>query len=148
MIGDSGPWTLGILIAMPLGVMFTLACLVGAYALHRHDRHSGEYIFLPFGIMLIVAALFCALGTAFGSFPFNSEYHQWRPVSGTVQQVSSRLVGSGKTVNQRFVVLINGQPFGVDDTRASLLKPGDHVDLVCKKEWQYAAKSGWGCNWG
>lgn len=148
MISSSGPWSLGILIAMPLGILFTIVFLWGAFMIRRNDRRNNDDIFYPVGLGLIVLALISAICTVCLSFPYNSEYHQWRPVSGTVQQVSSRLVGSGKTVNQRFVVLINGQPFGVDDTRASLLKPGDHVDLVCKKEWQYAAKSGWGCNWG
>jgi hypothetical protein len=100
------------------------------------------------GSLIFALVLVALAASPIGYYPYDSEYHQWRSVSGEVQDVSSRLIGGNKTVSQRFVVKIDGHAFGVDDTRASLLKKGDTVSLRCKREWQYAAESGWACRWG
>lgn len=151
MVSDTGPWSLGTLIAFPIGVLFTLllvaAVVFAAYKRNNCDRFDkdGFTMLLAFSS---IALLFAAVATAGLMFPYNSEFHQWRHVSGTVDKVSSRVISTGdSSISQRFVVVIDGRAFGVDDTRAALLEKGDHVDLACKKEWQYAADSGWGCRW-
>jgi hypothetical protein len=152
MIAPSGPWTLGTLIWPPVCAAIVTALVVASAALWRHAPHvkwkDDETPVRVASITCAVVALLFAAGTAFGMYPYNSEYHQWRTVHGRVQKVSSRLIGGDGSVSQRFVVQIDGQPFGVDDTRASLLVVGDTVTLKCVREWQYAASSGWGCNWG
>lgn len=151
MISDSGPWSLGTLIAFPIAVLVCIGlvvALVFAFRWHKTERYDKEFPKLVIGVSMV--ALLVNIGfTAFGMYPYSSEYHQWRHVSGTVDSVHSRFISStsGESTEQRFLLTIDGQPFGVDDTRASGVKPGDHVDLVCKKEWQYAANSGWGCRW-
>lgn len=80
-------------------------------------------------------------------WPYEAQYHQWRPITGQVQQISSRMIADGKAMSQRFGVVIDGQPYAVDDTRASLLKVGDRVSLMCIKEWQWASTPGDACRW-
>ena len=141
VVASSGPWTLGVLIGVPVFVIILAAILIFAGLAFR----EGEDVI---GVGAVFASLAVVGLALWAFFPYSSEYHQWRPVSGTVQAVSHRLISTGdKTMSERYVVKIDGQPFGVDDTRAGLLKPGDHVDLACKKEWQYAAESGWACRW-
>lgn len=151
MVSDTGPWSLGTLIAFPIGVLCILLLIVAVVFAAYKRSNSSQYDRDAFNMLLVfssIALLLAAVATAGLMFPYNSEFHQWRHVSGTVDKVGSRVISTGESsISQRFVVVIDGQPFGVDDTRASLLKPGDHVDLACKKEWQYAADSGWGCRW-
>jgi hypothetical protein len=73
-------------------------------------------------------------------------------VRGKVQRTSSRFISAGdnKGTNQRFVFVINGHPYGVDDTRASLTHRGDRIHLRCKKEHQWFQRysdDGWACRW-
>jgi len=81
-------------------------------------------------------------------FPYDLDYHRYVVVQGKVEQVASRQISDGKAMSQRYVVILNGRPYGVDDTRAALLKAGDDVTLSCIKDYQWAAESGWVCNWG
>lgn len=51
-------------------------------------------------------------------------------------------------MSTRYVVVIEGQPYGVDDTRAALLKVGDSVSLLCTKEFVWGSNNnGYACNW-
>lgn len=94
-------------------------------------------------------------GALFFMWPLKYNYHHWVEVRGKVTDVNNRLLttGSGddRNISQRFVFVIDGRPYGVDDTRATLVKKGETVSLRCKKEhqWQqpYAA-DGWACRWG
>ena len=139
-VSSSGPWTLGVIIGLPLVVIGVLALLaLGLYFL-REDGALASFFLVP---MVLVLGF-----TAWALFPYDSQYHQWRTVHGKVEKVSHRLIGSGSGMEERYVVIIDGQPFGIDDTRASLLSVGDTVDLKCKREWQYQANSGWACRWG
>lgn len=151
-IAPEGPWSLGTLIWLPIAAVIVLVCVGLAWAGIRYALKADGYDDPVEGFALAVCAAVTALtiagGTGFGMWPYDSEYHQWRTVSGEVEQVSKRLVGSGDSgMSERFVVVIAGQPFGVDDTRASLIEVGQDVTLSCKREWQYAAQSGWGCRW-
>jgi hypothetical protein len=47
------------------------------------------------------------------------------------------------------VFKINGQQYGVDDTRAALVKVGDTVNLNCTKQFVFGStNNGYACNWG
>ena len=150
-ISESGPWSLGTLIGLPLGVILLVAGLVIIVRLtvwtHRHPDHrdTSDAGMLRLGV--VVATLVIAVGLLVGMYPYSSEYHQWRDVSGTAESIDKRLVSAGEGMSERFVITIDGQPFGVDDTRAAAANEGDTVNLRCKKEWQYAASDGWGCRW-
>ncbi|WP_159540834.1 hypothetical protein [Aeromicrobium sp. 9AM] len=94
------------------------------------------------GIAIVVTII-----AAWGFYPYSAEYHQWRTVSGDVTDVNSRILSTGKSsINQRFVVEIDGQAYGCDDTRCASVKVGDVLTISCKREWQYAGVDGYGCN--
>lgn len=146
-------WTLGVLIGLPIAgfLAFILLALTIASALawkrdrRRHgssDMSSAFWTFL--GILLAVVVTSLVL-----FFPYKAEYHQWRPVSGTVAQIQSRLVSKDKGMEQKFVVRFTDrrQEYAVEDTRASLLSKGDKLIVSCKKSWQWAAAPGYDCRW-
>jgi len=80
---------------------------------------------------------------------FSGDYMAYKPVSGQVEQIASRQIASGKAMETRYVFQINGEPYGVDDTRAALVKSGDNVSLNCVKEFVWGStNNGYACNWG
>jgi hypothetical protein len=153
--GMSTHWSLGVLVGLPIMLVLTGAALVTGITMIRksHDMDDIDGPFAKWGGLAIVAAAVITLAVAAspaGYYPYSAEYHQWRPVSGTVTQVSSRIISDGSSsVSQRFVVKIKGRDsfYGCDDTRCSTIKPGDTVHLSCKREWQYASVPGYGCRW-
>ena len=136
-------------------LLLAAAFLVGFVLAHRWHRNTdrigsdGDW-----GLSLAAAIAGAILAATFAAmalwvlWPFDWDYLSWHEVDGKVDQVSSRLVPQNRGMAQRFVLVMDGRPFAVDDTRASLVKAGDRVTLACKKEYQYAAESGWACNWG
>lgn len=141
----------------PIGcILTTILLIVSALALvnwltasRGYDRSDGRVFFWTALAVTILVG-----GATFGfTYPFKYEYHHWVDKKGIVEQVSSRLISAGDKggSNQRFVVVVNGEPLGVDDTRASLIKVGDSVFLKCKKEYEFGtslAANGWACKWG
>lgn len=119
----------------------------GGHRLSHDDRGAARVVRLCSWLALAATVVVYVAG----SWPFKHDYHWWVDKSGTVSAVSSRLIPSGdKSVQQRFVVVVGGQPLGVDDTRASLLKPGDRVSLRCRKENEWGTPQsahGWKCKW-
>src|SRR4051794_8886375 len=86
------------------------------------------------------------------SWPLKYDYHHWVDVRGRVDRIASRFISAGDNggTNQRFVFILNGHPYGVDDTRASLAHTGSYVHLRCKKEhqlFQNYSDDGWACRW-
>lgn len=159
-IAHSGRWTLGVYIGLPAAILGALL-LLGAFGFFLWLSFAGDdrgdtytWSNRKVGRVWVGPAAFVALlfvvWMLFAFYPWNSAYHQYREVDGTVTQVSSRLVAGDKATNQKFVVTLQGssQQFGIDDTRASLLKPGDAVTLSCIKSYQYGAQFGYNCNWG
>lgn len=84
------------------------------------------------------------------NWPVQQQYHEYVPTTITVTQIGSRFIADGNNAtSQRFVFLdSNGIPYAVDDTRASLVKTGDVVTLMCVREWQQNGVPGYACNWG
>lgn len=134
-------WTLGVLIGLPIAALAVIGCVWLAVVLSR-DAWVGPF---ESRLFIVVAALIVII-TAAAMFPWTAQYHQWRPVSGPVQEVGKRLIG-GDSIEERYVLVINGQPYGVDDTRASLVKVGDVAHLSCRRAWQYASVPGYVCRW-
>ena len=134
--------------------LLAVALLAGAALLWRWHGTTmrggdGDWgMSLAFTIGMVVCAIPALFGAFYVLWPFDWDYLSWHRVDGKVEQVASRQVSDGKAMSQRFVLVIDGRPYGVDDTRAALVKAGESVTLACKKEYQYAAESGWACNWG
>jgi hypothetical protein len=136
----------GTLAAAILFVCF-VAAVVGAFALP--EGADGRRSFMAVGT---AGALATVVVWLWAMWPLKYDYHHWVEKSGRVEKISNRLVSGGEgVVNQRFVVVLHGQPYGIDDTRAALLHVGDPVHLRCKKEHQFFqpyAADGWACRWG
>ncbi|HEX2551557.1 MAG TPA: hypothetical protein VHK64_08180 [Nocardioidaceae bacterium] len=141
------------LIAGPLWIVLTVALVALALGLARSLRRNeltelsdGE---AKAGIGIVAfAVLVVQLANIWGFWPLDMSYHRWYKVDGTVEQVGSRQIADGNAMSTRYVLQLGGQPFGVDDTRAALAKPGDTVHLKCAKEWQYNSDDpGWACIW-
>lgn len=135
-------WDLTIYIVPPLAVLVVVGLNLAAVWFWREDDARG------FAIASWVLSFVAVVGTLLAFYPYEARFHQWRPVSGTVQQVTSRLIGKDKSTNQVFLVQIAGHDYRVDDTRGAGLKAGDQVSLMCRDTWEYAAASGTVCRWG
>ena len=152
-VAESGPWSLGTLIGLPIAIVVIVALLVGGLLLMRAARKKPDHFDAPamwwsgLGGCAFAVAIAALTASPLGMYPYDSEYHQWRDVTGTVERVESRQIADGDGMSERYVFVIDGQPFSVDDTRAAVANKGDTVSLRCKREWQYAAASGWACRW-
>lgn len=138
--------SLGLLLGLPAGLLITLAALAwSAWWWRRGDHFDGRFL-VGSGLAVAVVALIL---TAICMWPWKWEYHAWKPVTGKAERISKRLVPAGdKGMQERFVVVIDGRRYGVDDTRASLLRVGDTVSLSCKREYQWGSSDhGYGCRW-
>lgn len=138
------------LIAVPLVIV---GLLVAAHLLRRKardltdkfDRNSARGAVA----ICLVGVLANIVGLWWGMYPWKWEYHQWRPISGTVATVDSRLVPAGdKSMEDKFVVTFedNPQQYGVLDTRAATLRPGDGLVITCVRRWQWSGTHGYDCN--
>lgn len=131
-------------------VVFVL-CVAAAVLFFRGSRDpldGGEMVF--FGWVAVAAAVVTVAAWVWASWPLAYDYHHWVDKSGRVEKVSQRLVSSGNGMSQKFVVVIDGRPYGIDDTRAALINEGDVVRLRCKKAYQFGvprSAHGWDCRW-
>jgi hypothetical protein len=86
------------------------------------------------------------------AFTFSGDYHAWNVKEGTVTAVNKRIVSTGENkISERYVLRFeDGNQYGVDDTRASLVQRGDVVRLKCKKDYEWGIpreSHGWACRW-
>lgn len=138
--------SMGMWLGLPIAGIILIICIVFCIGFAVSKPYDWK---IGFSIAAVVG-IFTVIITGLIMWPWKHDYHFYVPVSGKVEQTNSRLISNGdKGVSQRFVVVINGKPYGVDDTRASLLKEGDFVKLRCKKEFDFGSSDqGWACKWG
>lgn len=136
-------WSLGVLIGLPILGLVALGVLAWIVFWFWAGDGTGPAVG---GIVTLLIVGGVAL-SPLGYYPYKAEYHQWRPVTGEVQEVSKRLVSSGDSMEEKIVIKFDGEPreYGCNDTRCSLAKKGDYLDLKCKRAWQYASVSGYDC---
>ena len=160
----SGQWTLGVLVGLPFACLgaLILAGVIAAFlvAAHRADPQERSFTFDPLRVStvyrlsavgFVVVLLGYAVGIVAGYWPLSAEYHQYRSVTGTVATISNRFVGSGQSTSQKFVITLTtgSQQYGITDTRAALLHPGDEVSLRCIRVYEYGSNdAGYDCKWG
>lgn len=143
-------WTLGVLIGLPLTVLVLIGSALLGLWLWKRWRESGSYIAEDYwmgAIGCLIVFVVVLLGGLVAYFPYEAQYHQWRTISGTVEKIDKRLIAEDKGMAERYVLMIDGQPYGVDDTRAATVEPGDQVSIKCRRDWQYASVPGWVCRW-
>jgi hypothetical protein len=139
--------TLGLLACLPLALLVALGCfLYGGWVI---QRRLSQRVIDGWGLMWIAGGLVVLVATGIAMWPWKHDYHYWIPKEGKAQKISKRIVSNGDNgISERYVITIGGYPYGIDDTRASLVKPGDNVRIACKREYQWGSRShGWGCRW-
>jgi hypothetical protein len=136
-----------------LGIIFicigALTLLIGIGVIAFGDNIYGDNWI--YGGMTLLSGVILAFIAQFGFMAagYNGDYMAYKPISGQVQDIASRQIADGKGMSTRYVLQINGQPYGVDDTRAALVKRGDTVNLNCVKEFVWGStNNGYACNWG
>ena len=141
--------------ALALVPFLLLVCLVATviafivWRMCHNDDDPDEGI--PMGIFIGSATLTVLIGLAFwwGMFPWRAEYHEWRAVSGTVEQVNHRLTSNGdKSMEDKYAVKFAGnrQQYGVLDTRMATVQEGDQLIITCVRRWQWSGTHGYDCN--
>lgn len=141
-----GTITLGALGAyVILGIAIFALALVLLYSIAEQEARVGIGALACFAVFFLL--WFWGM-----AFTFSSDYHSWNPKSSKVVAVSKRIVPAGDTgIQERFVFkLEDGALYGVDDTRASLVRVGDFVNLKCKKDFEWGTPRyahGWACKW-
>lgn len=135
-------WDVGFIVLLSIGLLLSLAALVLGILLYTASPNQwGERDGRMPGAVIALFGLIFLLFTAGASFPWERQYHGWTTVKGTVQQVDKRMLSQ----TEKYVVVIDGQPYGCLDTRCSLIRVGDLVELGCKLHWEYAGTDGWDC---
>lgn len=154
-LAESAPLTGGI-IGGTIAAGLTLLALGGCFVLARRwYRVSDRYdhtLALGVTIGCGVAFIVPILAWLWASWPLSYDYHHWITKRVTVAATSSRLLtDSDGNINQKFVVrATDGAYYGVNDTRASLVREGARIILRCKKSYEFGtprAAQGWDCKW-
>jgi hypothetical protein len=142
-------WTLGVTLGLPIAIILSALLLIAVIWLAGYGLYQGDGDKVYLGGLIAFFLIIVVGISLFAFWPYKASYHRYYHVTGAVTQVGNRLISDDatKTMSQRFVLVIDGISYGVDDTRASLVKVGDHVDLMCSRDYQFASKSGWVCNW-
>lgn len=151
MTSHYGHWELGTAIGIPVLIVITIIIALFAWKSYRlpyRDNYKdmsywgiGRWVF---SILLVILLI----GAPLGSFPWSMQYHRYQYKTGTVVDVSSRILGGDSaSPSQKFVVRFGpNEEFGCNDTRCALIKVGDIVELSCLRIWQYNGTDGWDCD--
>lgn len=144
-------WSLDFIIGMAIGVPVLLFCGIAfalgfwawrdAKARNDHLSDAGMFTVVFGGVFL--GGLLVMLGL---TFPWEKQYHAYGVKDGTIQSIETRLIKSGDSMEEVFVVQFeDGQPYKCEDTRCALLEPGDYLALACIRVWEYHGTDGWDC---
>lgn len=163
-VNHTGTWTLGVKIGLPFAILGLIGLVVGTvlcfrwYLRERNDEFYTSDRGFALGCTLVGIALQLVLigSCLYAYFPYSAEYHQYRTVTGTVERISNRLIvntdSDGNTSGgQKFVVIFKGsggKQYGINDTRASLVRPGDKIAINCIRVFEYGSTDGYDCKWG
>lgn len=139
-------WYIGVGVTIIVGFIVLLAILLTVVAIN--DARKGDGGVVGFAVGTWIVALLAGGGLFWAMYPpFDAEYHQWRDVTGEVTDVDKRLKATSGSMEERYVVTIDGVGSrSCDDTRCSQVNVGDTLTLTCKREWQYTGTDGYACN--
>lgn len=137
-------WLLWVLALGGLAVLLLVFALLARILGERHGdlRFCGGIAAVLGGILGIVAV--------FVSLPWSTQYHVYRPVTGTVGAVQPRFQGDGGGgTDQNFVVQVRNRAYLCTDSRCAAVRPGDRILMYCRRSFQFnTSDEGYVCNWG
>jgi hypothetical protein len=132
------------LIALGLLLSLCVAAYIGGSRLSRNDEWGGEGVAVRVTAVVLAVIFLGSFGA--GLYPYDMQYHRYKHVEGTVSSIEARMLADGDGTTQNYAVRFEtDDTYRCDDSRCSLVKPGDQLSLWCIREWQYASTSGWGC---
>lgn len=138
-------WSLGVKVGLPVLILVLLIGVAIVVAAFRYAEEPESFWLgtIAGGLVIIVTGV----GSLVGYWPLKAEYHKWYDVVGTVEKADKRLIPSGDSMSERFVIKFKESQtfYGCDDTRCALAEPGKTLTLACKREYVYNSQSGWGC---
>jgi hypothetical protein len=141
-------WDSSVTIGAPILLVIFVVCVLAITLAFLIPKDREDQLFFASwpALGLLVAVGFAA----FMYWPYQAQYLKYVPKAGVVTETNSRLISDGdKAMSQRIVVsYADGQQYGCDDTRCASLRTGDHVTLLCEKEYQFVGTEGWSCLWG
>ncbi len=143
MISTDFIWAIVILVVLLAAAALAARVLTRIAAVGpRDDRQMATYGRRLVGFVVVAVVI----GFAVGLWPYQWEYHSFKPVAGTVAEVHSRLFAEDQGTTQSYAIrLTSGKTYRCDDTRCSAVKAGDTIALRCIREWEYAAEDGFRC---
>lgn len=138
------------------GLIVAVVLIVAAVMLSRFwygknktaDSYDGDmFLWLARGAIAFVVVVVGI--TALTTFPWEKQYHYWEDKAGVVAEIESRLLKDGDGMSEKYAVRFEGsaQEYGCEDTRCSLVKPGDTLTLRCLRVWEYSGTDGWDCSY-
>jgi hypothetical protein len=140
------------LICVCLFIVVCVAVSIWGFAHSGGDQYNYEVsprLCAWGGLGAAVVTLIVSIIPGVGFYPFSYEYHSYHVHGGTVEKISSRILGSSDSIEQKFVVQFQGDTtmYGCQDTRCANVHVGDQLSLKCKKVYQWAATPGYDCHW-
>lgn len=125
-----------------LSVLAGLGGLLVARKLFRRDEYEFSW---GIGLLSAGTLVFTIIITAWASYPYDMQYHRYKPVAGVVDKIDVRMLNQ----TQNYVVRLRGDAtaYRCDDTRCALLHPGDRIELNCIRVWEYGSVDGWACKY-
>jgi len=142
-------WSLELITGLLCAAGVVLVCVILARYWSwqaDHDTYDPQfYVVLSRGAIWL-AILTPILAAAF-TFPWEKQYHYWDDKAGVVAEIEARLLKDGDGMSEKYAVRFEGstQEYGCEDTRCSLVKPGDTLTLRCIRVWEYSGTDGWDC---
>lgn len=145
----TGGYIAGNIVAIVLGVICALCMIGGVVYAHGDGYTNGGY---GFSFIAFLCGLVVAGAWLWSTWPLQYEYHHWIDKQVVVTDTSSRLLtDSDGNIQQKFVVSDSkGSYYAINDTRGSLVKEDQTVNLRCKRAYDYGvprSSHGWDCKW-
>jgi len=135
-----------------VGIIVTCVFLLLALAGSVATGIAAESVWIGVGAWVASSAVIVGLFALIAWPPWPGQYNSYAPKSGIVAHVGNRFIASdtnGGGSTEKFAVqFTNGQTYGCNDTRCSVLRPGQAVTLLCERVFQWNSSQGWDCNFG
>lgn len=149
MINHHGTWLLSVRVGIPFIIFGIVVCLAAFAICFYASKDSGQWEIIGiFGPFIGLALLGLIIGSAFGYYPYKSDYHRLQPISGTITSIDSRYLATSQYLVMTFD---SGLTVRCDDSRCVTVHIGDNLRLLCTKEHSGGSPletDGWGCRWG